>query len=43
MANVGVSKATVNRHFKDYASKLFNRKMSGGRVYFRRKGAKNHD
>jgi hypothetical protein len=43
MSSVGVSKATVNRHFKDYASKLFNRKKSGQRVYLRRKGAKKHE
>ena len=43
ISNVGVSKATVERHFKDFSSKLFNRKKSSGRVYLRRKGAKNHD
>ena len=43
MDNVGVSKSTVERHFKDHSSKLFNRKMSGGRVYLRRKGAKKHE
>ena len=43
MGNVGVSKSTVRRHFKDYAGKLFNRKKSSGRVYFRRKGASTNE
>ncbi len=43
IGTVGVSKSTVRRHFKDYASKLFNRKKSGGRVYLRRKGASTNE
>lgn len=43
MNMTGVSKSTVRRHIKDYANVLFNIKKSGGRVYFRRKGAKNYE
>jgi len=38
MAQTGVSKSTVQRHFKDYGPRLFNRKKSNGRIYYRRKG-----
>lgn len=41
MSNTGVSKSTAQRHFKDYSAKLFNRKKSSGRMYYRRKGEKN--
>jgi hypothetical protein len=41
--NTGVSKSTVERHFKDYGLKLFNRKKEAGRIYFRRKGAKQNE
>jgi hypothetical protein len=43
MNMTGVSKSTVRRHIKDYANGLFNIKKSGGRVYFRRKGAKKYE
>jgi len=43
MSMTGVSKSTVRRHIKDYAGALFNIKKSGGRIYFRRKGAKKYE
>ncbi len=38
--STGVSMATAQRHFKDYASKLFNSRKQGKRVYYRHKVAK---
>jgi len=39
----GVSKPTVERHFKDNILGIMNKKISGKRVYFRLKGANKHE
>ena len=38
--NTGVSKSTAERHFKDYASKMFNSRKQGKRIYYQHKAAK---
>ena len=38
--NTGVSKSTAERHFKDYASKMLNRRQQGTRIYYQHKAAK---
>tara|TARA_R100000900_G_scaffold96354_2_gene74702 strand:- start:142 stop:1542 length:1401 start_codon:yes stop_codon:yes gene_type:complete len=38
--NTGVSKSTAERHFKDYASKMFVSRKQGKRIYYQHKAAK---